>query len=101
MHLSGSFLPSEGLIASHLEHFKLILPGIRVANVFPGSVEEPAVSTMFSGYTGSWPHVLVCKAFSYPLPLARAAQGFFLASVLEVTEARASRQTPDFQDLLH
>lgn len=53
MQLSGSFLPSEGLIASHLEYFKFILLGICVVNVFPGSVAEPAVNTMFSGYTGS------------------------------------------------
>lgn len=45
---------------------------------FPGSVEEPAVNMMFSGYMGSWPHVLVCKAFSCPLPLAHAAPRFHL-----------------------
>ena len=66
----GSFLPSEGLIASHLEYVKLILLGISVTHVFPGSVPEPAVRAMFSNYTGSWPHVLHVR-----LPSPPAASG--------------------------
>lgn len=35
LQLCGSFFPSEGLIASHLEYLKFILLGISVLSVFP------------------------------------------------------------------
>lgn len=97
MQLSGSFLPSEGLNVSHLEYFKFILLGIRVVNVFPRSIEEPAVNMMFSGYTGSWPHVLVCKAFSYPLPLAHAVPRFHLGQCFIGAGSLKHLAVPHFQ----
>ena len=53
MQFPGSFLPSEGVIASHLEYLKFILPGISAMSVSPRSGQESAADTMPSGYVDS------------------------------------------------